>query len=276
MIHSATTSVGIVGTGEMGMPLVQRLLQAGFPVAAYARRNDSRDLLARMGASLVDNLGELGARRDVVFVYVYSDEQVRAVTLEGGLLDAMAPGSTLVIVTTGSPLTARLVGERANSRGVRVVDAPGSGGPAQVANGTLSVFVGGDDADVDRCRPLFDAYASHVYHLGALGTGQYIKLINNLLFGCHIELAAEACRIAALAGIDDATLARTLSTCSGQSYSLDLIGTIGSVERLVEAAGHFVYKDVAVARDVAAETDAPLGSFGPLIDPLLRRTAPKS
>jgi 3-hydroxyisobutyrate dehydrogenase-like beta-hydroxyacid dehydrogenase len=274
MSERAVLRVGVVGTGAMGRPLVDRLLAAGFGVAVHARRPDVRAELAAAGVDVVADSRALGADRDVVIVYVFSDEQVRAVALDDGLVESMPRGSVLVVHTTGSPATARAIGEAAAARGVGVVDAPGSGGPAQVADGTLNLFVGGESAHVDRCRPVFDSYASHVTHFGALGSGQVVKLLNNLLFGAHVELAVEAARLGAELGVDEAHLARTLHTCSGQSYALDLVAAMGSAGDLVANAGRFVHKDVLVARDVAADVGASLGTFAPVTAALLERTAP--
>ena len=144
--------VGIVGTGEMGRPLVDRLRSAGFDVTAFARRPEVRGQLDGAGVPCVDDLGALARGRDVVIVYVYSDDQVRRVVLDGGLVEAMEPGSVMVVQTTVSPRTIEAIVVRAASLGVGVVDAPGSGGPAQVADGTLTLFVGGDDEVLARCR----------------------------------------------------------------------------------------------------------------------------
>jgi 3-hydroxyisobutyrate dehydrogenase-like beta-hydroxyacid dehydrogenase len=271
----AALRVGIVGTGEMGRPLVDRLLAAGHAVAAYARRPEARAELAAAGVEVVGSVRALGATRDVVLIYVYSDEQVRTVALDDGLVDAMMAGTLLVIHTTGSPATAQAIDARAGARGVDVIDAPGSGGPATVADGTLNLFVGGDEDAVERARALFAAYTSTVTHFGALGTGQIVKLINNLLFGAHVELAIEASRLSSAFGIDPATLARTLHTCSGQSFSLDLVAAMGSPETLVAGAGRFIHKDVLVASEVAAGIGAELGTFAAVTAPLLERTRPR-
>jgi 3-hydroxyisobutyrate dehydrogenase-like beta-hydroxyacid dehydrogenase len=139
--------VGLIGTGGMGRPLVDRLLAAGHHVAAFARRAEVGQDLSATGVQVIDSVAGLGADRDVVIVYVYADEQVRLVSLDDGLVDAMAPGSVLVIHTTGDPSTARAIAARAIARGVGVIDAPGSGGPAQVAEGTLNLFL------ACRCSP---------------------------------------------------------------------------------------------------------------------------
>ena len=266
--------VGIVGTGEMGRPLVDRLVGAGFDVAAYVRRPELRDELTRAGVVCVDTPADLASGRDAVVVYVYSDEQVRELVLDGGLAQAMEPGSVLIVQTTGSPRTVEAIDARLRSRGVGVVDAPGSGGPGQVADGSLTIFVGGDQEHVERCGPLFAAYTSSVVHFGPVGSGQKVKLLNNLLFGAHVQLALEAARLSGEFGIDPALLATTLHSCSGQSYSLDLIAAMGSAEALVTGAGRFIHKDVLVASAVAAEMGASLGAFATVTAPLLETTRP--
>jgi len=269
---SGPRRVGLIGTGEMGRPLVDRLLGAGDHVAAFARRPDVRGELSAIGVELADGPETLAAGRDVVILYVYSDEQVRE--LGPSVVDAMDPGALLVVHTTGSPDTATSLSDRASGRGVGVVDAPGSGGPAQVAAGTLTLFVGGSDADVERARALFAGYATDVVHFGPVGSGQKVKLLNNLLFGAHVELAAEVGRLCAAMGLPEAEVTRTLHTCSGASAAIDMAAAMGSAEQLVGAAGRFIHKDVLVARALAGDLGVELGSLGPVTDQVLERTAP--
>lgn len=265
--------VGIVGTGAMGRLLVDRLLGAGHEVTAYARRAEVRQDLRGAGVRCVDHPHDLAIGADVVIVYVLTDEQVTAVAIDDGVADAMEPGSTLLLATTCSPTTARAVAAHVASRGAATLDAPASGGPERLADGTLTVFAGGDGAVLDRCRPVLDAYATTVAHVGPVGAGQLVKLLNNLLFGAHVELAVEAARLGAGFGLDPAALAQTLHTCSGSSYALDLIGVMGSAEALLQRGGAFIHKDVQLARDTAATIGAELGSIGAIVGPLLARTA---
>lgn len=262
--------VGIVGTGEMGRPLVDRLLAAGHVVTGFARRPEVREDLAAAGVTVVDSTEAMAVGQDVVVVYLYSDEQV--VRLGPGIVDAMDRGSLLVVSTTGSPRSAAALAERARARGVGFVDAPGSGGPAQVADGTLSVFVGGTDDDVARARTFFDAYAANVGHFGPAGSGQKVKLLNNLLFGAHVELAAEAGRLCAAMGLSEAEVLRTLHGCSGASAAIDMASATGSTEELVALAARFVHKDVELSRGLADDLGIDLGSLGPVADRVLERT----
>jgi len=262
-----------VGVGEMGRPVVDRVLHQ-HQVAAFVRRPELRAELTAAGVEVVDSISALGAERDVVIVFVYSDPQVREVALDGGLVDAMDPGSVLVVHTTGSPTTVELIAQRATPRGVGVVDAPVSGPPSAIVAGHITLLVGGDAKDLARCRPVLDAYAEPVLHLGALGSGQRVKLINNVMFGAHIQLAIEATRLGRAFGIDAKTLAETLGHCSAASYVLNLLATVGSPEELISLAGHFVYKDVTVASAVARQLGSDLGLLQTVTDPLLELTKP--
>jgi 3-hydroxyisobutyrate dehydrogenase-like beta-hydroxyacid dehydrogenase len=261
--------VGIIGVGEMGRPLVDRLLAAGHEVAALVRRPELKDELAAAGVEIAPSVEALGRGRDFVILYVYTDEQARTLALEDGLVEAMDAGSMLVIHTTGSPKTAEAVAARAGPRGVAVVDAAGSGGPAKVAAGEVTMLVGGTAEDFARVRSLLQVYAKPILHCGPLGAGQKVKLINNALFGANIQLAMEACRVGRQFGLDPRELASALSHGSGGSAVTQILAGMGSPEALVKGAGRFVHKDVTVAANLADELGADLGLIKTVNDVLL-------
>jgi 2-hydroxy-3-oxopropionate reductase len=119
--------IGFIGAGRMGNPMVARLVEAGHDVAALGRSDEKRAPVAQLGATAVSDTAKLSSQAEVVVVCVFTDEQVRRVCLDGDLLAGMAPGSALVVHTTGSPRTVETIAERAT--GIDVVDAPVSGGP---------------------------------------------------------------------------------------------------------------------------------------------------
>jgi 3-hydroxyisobutyrate dehydrogenase-like beta-hydroxyacid dehydrogenase len=266
--------VGVIGVGEMGRPLVERLLAAGHQVAAYVRRPEQREELAAKGVEVAPTVADLARGREAVLLYVYTDEQVKTLAFEGGLLDAAEPGSTVVIHTTGSPRTAEALAKAARPRGVNVIDAAGSGGPAKVAAGELTLMVGGDVEAFERCRGIFTAYARHIFHVGPVGAGQALKLVNNALFGAHIQLALEACRVGGEFGLEPKRLAEVLRHCSGGSAVTEILAAMGSPEALVKGAGRFVHKDVTVAMSLADELGADLGLLRAVNLPLLEATKP--
>jgi 3-hydroxyisobutyrate dehydrogenase-like beta-hydroxyacid dehydrogenase len=212
------------------------------------------------------------ADNDAVLVYVYDDDQVREVVLDSGLAESVEPGTIVIVHTTASPRTMKTLDDRLRSRGAGLVDAPGSGGPAQMASGSLTLFVGGSDEHVERGRPLFASFSNNVVHFGEVGSGQKVKLLNNLLFGAHVELALRASSLSEAFGVDSSLMAKTLQTCSGASYALNLVAAMGSPEAMVKGVGPFLRKDVLVARAAADEVGADLDMLGIVSDAILERT----
>jgi 3-hydroxyisobutyrate dehydrogenase-like beta-hydroxyacid dehydrogenase len=272
--QGAPARIGVIGVGEMGRPMVDRLLAAGHKVAALVRRPEQREELAAKGVEIAPTVADLARGREAVILYVYTDDQVKELAFQDGLLGAAEPGTTIVIHTTGSPKTAEAIAEAARPRGVHVIDAAGSGGPAKVAAGELTLMVGGDAEDFERCRGIFTAYAQHIFHVGPIGAGQALKLVNNALFGAHIQLALEACRVGAEFGLEPKRLAEVLRYCSGGSAVTDILAAMGSPEALVKGAGRFVHKDVSVAMSLADELGADLGLLRTVNAPLLEATKP--
>lgn len=258
--------IGFVGAGRMGTPMVGRLVQAGHTVTALGRDDEKRSAIAELGARPVASLTEVADGADAVIVCVFTDEQVRRVCLEDGLLAAMRAGSVLVLHTTGSPRTAEALAEAGRPGGVAVIDAPVSGGPHDIAAGTVTVFAGGDDDALDTARPALSAYADPVLHVGPTGSGQRVKLINNTLFAAQIGIVAEAVRLAGRLGVDEATLLGALPHGSGTSRALTSIAAVGSADRFITAVGEFIGKDVAVIRATVDELGTDLGMLDAAVD----------
>ena len=257
--------LGFVGTGRMGRPMVRRLIEAGHEVRALGRSAETRALLADDGARVVADVAEVGAGADAVLVCVYTDEQVRDVCLDSELLAGMPGGSIVVVHTTGSPHTAEAIAMRA-APGIAVIDSPVSGGPHDVAAGRLTLFVGGADDTVARVRPVLQSYGDPVLHVGPLGAGQRVKLVNNALFAAQIGLLADSVRLARQLGVDESVLLGALPHGSAASRALAGAVARGSVAMFTEAVGDFLRKDVDVARKVAAELGADLATLGDAIN----------
>jgi 3-hydroxyisobutyrate dehydrogenase-like beta-hydroxyacid dehydrogenase len=181
------------------------------------------------------------------------------------MIAGMPRGSTLVLHTTGSPRTAEGVAAYAAEYGVAVVDAPVSGGPHNIAAGDLTLFVGGEAEVVSRIEPVLSSYAAPILHVGSIGTGQRVKLVNNALFAAQIGLLREGVELGARLGVDEETLLKALPHASANSRALAGIAARGSVAAFSAAVGDFVGKDVAVVRGVAAELGGDLGLLDDVI-----------
>jgi len=257
--------VGLIGAGRMGRPMMQRLIQSGHDVCVLGRSEASRLALDGAGASVVTDAAEVGAGAEVVIVCVFADKQVRDACLRTGLLDAMQPGSVVVLHTTGSPRTAEAVAATAARSAVGVVDAPVSGGPHDIAAGTLTLFVGGDADVVARVRPVLSCYGDPVLHVGILGTGQRVKLVNNALFAAQLGLIADSIRLGRQLGVDETVLLDALPHGSAASRALAGAVSRGSVARFGEAVREFLSKDIAEVRSVTGDLGGDLGALDPAI-----------
>jgi 3-hydroxyisobutyrate dehydrogenase-like beta-hydroxyacid dehydrogenase len=263
--------VGLVGAGRMGRPMVGRLVAAGHDVTVLGRSEQARADLTADGARPVADVAAVGAAAEVVVVCVFADEQVREVCLDGPLLAAMAPGTVLAVHTTGSPRTVEAVAGRAAEHGVEVIDAPVSGGPHDIAAGRLTLFVGGPDDAVARARPALLAYGDPVLHVGGLGAGQRVKLLNNALFAAHIGLLREAARLGEQWGVAEPALLAALPHGSAASRALAGVASRGSVAAFADAVADFLGKDVDNVRKAAADLGGDLGAIEPAVDAALGR-----
>lgn len=261
--------VGFVGAGRMGRPMARRLLAAGHDVGVLGRSGQARADLAAEGFRTVDDVAAVADAAEALVVCVFADEQVRAVCLDSPLLAAMAPGSVLVVHTTGSPRTVEAVAERAAEHDVTVVDAPVSGGPHDIAAGRLTLFVGGADDAVTRVRPALAAYGDPILHVGAVGAGQRVKLLNNALFAAHIGLLREAARLGTRWGLAEPALLEALPHGSAASRALSGVASRGSVAAFAEAVGEFLGKDVDNVRKAAADLGGDLGAMEPAVNAAL-------
>jgi 3-hydroxyisobutyrate dehydrogenase-like beta-hydroxyacid dehydrogenase len=255
-------NVGMVGLGEMGMPMLERLRVAGHDVSFRARRPEVTARAESLGAKPAADFAD----RDAVIICVYSDDQVRDAV--PGILASMRPGATLVNHTTGSPATVTSLARAAESRGLRVLDAALSGGPADIRAGTLTLLIGGDEAVLAEVRPALASYADPILHVGGLGDGQRVKLINNALFAAQVGLVAEAERVAIGLGVDPVKALEAIRHCSGDSRVLRTVLALGSSAKMQELAGRFIRKDVAVVEQVARELGVELGRLGTMADRL--------
>ncbi|WP_338087728.1 NAD(P)-dependent oxidoreductase [Nocardioides lijunqiniae] len=200
----STLAVGFVGLGNIGRPMALRLAsqaeERGLDVHVYDVAPEPVAELVAAGAAATASVAELAARVDVLCVMVRDDDQVREVL--GAALGVADERLTVVIHSTVAPTTPAELADTAARHGVRVVDAPVSGGAMGAADGTLAILVGGSDEAFAACRPALDAMGSKVVHAGPVGAGTRLKLARNLMHFVAFAAATEAQRLAEAAGLD--------------------------------------------------------------------------
>jgi 3-hydroxyisobutyrate dehydrogenase-like beta-hydroxyacid dehydrogenase len=257
-----TTTVGFLGAGQLGEPMVERLLGAGHDVLVYARREDARRRLKAKGAAVADSVADLARGSDVLISSLFSDAQLRETGLgPDGFIGNARPGSVFVSHTTGTVATLEALRDHSQS-GPVVLDAPVSGTADDIAAGTLTVLLGGPSDAVAAVRPILAAYAEPVVPTGVLGSALAIKLINNLLFAANAQLLAAATQLGEQLGVEPDVLLSTLQVCSAGSHVAAHAHRIGGMAEFAERAGPFLRKDIAACREAAAEAGVDLGLLG--------------
>lgn len=211
-------TIGFVGLGAMGEPMVSRLLDAGFPVVSYVNRSrDALDRLAAKGLKEVSNARELGDQVDVLMCCVFDEPQNDQVLRgELGALATLREGAIVLLMSTISPDYCQALGSEAAQRGVTVLDCPLSGRVQGAADGTLSLMIGGSEADVARCQDVL-APLGNVLHCGDIGAGQVMKLANNAIALSTFSLILEVRDLVSTYGMDLENFMRILNQSTGRS-----------------------------------------------------------
>ena len=256
--------VGFIGLGSQGGPMARRIAEAGFDVTLWARRSATLAPFADTAAKTAQSPAELAAGSDLVCICVVGDEDVREVVGgDTGVLAGLPAGGIVAIHSTVHPDTCRELADLAATHDVSVIDAPVSGGGPAAEDGKLLVMVGGDDRDVERCRPVFATYADPIVHLGPLGSGQVTKILNNLLFTANLGSAVSTLEFGESLGIDRNRLSEVLNSGSATSMALGSVAAFGgTLERLAPIAGALLQKDVRHAASIAdAASVSPTAVF---------------
>ncbi len=197
----APVKVGFVGLGNIGKPMALRLAAAdGIDLGVYDVATVPQEELAAAGAHVASSVADLAAGVDVLCVMVRDDDQVRDVM--GQVLGVAGDRLTVVVHSTAAPDTPRQLEMSASRHGVKMLDAPVSGGGMGAAEGTLAILVGGSDEAFAAARPVLDAMSTKVVHAGAIGAGTKLKLARNLMHFVAFTAATEAQRLAEAAGLD--------------------------------------------------------------------------
>jgi len=264
--------IGFIGTGTMGTPIAGRLVAAGHQLTVYDIRREATRDLEQQGAGVADTPRAVAQASEAVFTSLPGPSQVEAAALDPktGVIAGIAEGGAYIDLTTNAPETIRRLAAACRERGVAFLDAPVSGRPPN-----MTVMVGGEAAAFARCRPLFEAVAKNVFHVGPQGAGCVAKLVTQYLGYTNFIAALEGMLIAAKAGIDLGVLAQIVPVSAGQSRTFDNIPR--SVLTGAFTAGgtlDIVAKDIDLACALAREVGAP-AQLGVLASEMYKRAQAK-
>jgi 3-hydroxyisobutyrate dehydrogenase len=249
-------TVGFLGLGAIGAPMAAHLARRYRLVVWNRTAERAREFAARHGAEAARSPAALAAACDVVITCLPTSREVEEV-LDGaeGLLAGLRPGALLLDCTSGDPATSRRIAERLGAAGVAFADAPVSGGTNGAEAGTLTVMLGGDEATLERARPILAAFATRIERLGPVGAGHAMKAVNNALLAAHIRALGEGLAALVKAGVPAATAVDVLNASSGRSFVSERLVP----ERVLTGAWPLTFrlalldKDVRIACDVVED-----------------------
>jgi 3-hydroxyisobutyrate dehydrogenase len=257
-----TLRVGFIGLGTMGLPMARNLAKAGFALTVASRTFAKAESLARElpGVRAVKEPAEVGRASDVVVSAVPDAPEVVAVHLgEKGTAAGAARGAIVIDSSTIAAEAARGIAQRLAELGVAFLDAPVSGGQKGAIEGTLTFFVGGDPAALEKARPVFQAMGKRATHLGGSGSGQLGKAANQILVGVNLMAVSEALAFAKKAGLPLPALHEALTGGAANSWALEVLGK-KMIDRDFKPAFAIKHqqKDLAIVLRTARESGMPL------------------
>ncbi len=257
-MHKQT--VGFIGLGTMGREMARNLVAAGHAVRGYDVVEAAVAQAAAFGAAPARSVAEAADGADMVVTMLPDTPDVERVVLgEAGLLAHPPPGRLIADMSTIAPQAARRMHDALAERGVALLDAPVSGGPAGAASGTLSIMAGGEAEAFARAQPVFAAMGTTITHVGAAGTGQTVKLCNQIVVAINIQGVCEAIALARASGLDLEQMRGVLLGGSAASWMLDKLGP--SMIAGETGAGFridLMLKDLRLVQEMAQSFAVPL------------------
>jgi 3-hydroxyisobutyrate dehydrogenase len=266
------TDIVFIGLGNMGMPMAKNLLRAGYTVVGHDLDAENVAHFINSGGSSVLHLASALTAAKVIITMLPASRHVETLYLgDAGILAQAAPGTLLIDCSTISPESARKVAASAAAAGFTLLDAPVSGGTAGASAGTLTFMVGGTADGLAQARPYLEKMGKAIFHAGESGSGQTVKVCNNMLLGILMAGTSEAIKLGIANGMDPNVLSEIMNKSSARNWVLDVYnpcpGVAENVPAAKEYAGGFgvdlMLKDLGLAVDNAAMTNAvvPLGKL---------------
>lgn len=267
--------IAFIGLGNMGRPMAANLVKAGYHVSGFDLSDDARRLATELGVPLADSLTAAVEGADVVISMLPASRHVESLYLgdgeSSGLIATLDARVLLLDCSTIAPASARTVGLAAERKGTAFLDAPVSGGTGGAAAGTLTFIVGGNEAALERARPVFQAMGKNVFHAGAAGSGQTAKLCNNMLLAILMIGTSEALALGVANGLDPKVLSEIMAKSSGRNWALEVYNPLpGVMENVPASRGYsggfgtdLMLKDLDLAEEAARASRAatPLGAL---------------
>ena len=253
-------AIGFLGLGIMGSHMARRLIQTGHRVTVYNRTASKCGPLVALGAKAAPTPREAARGNEIVIAIVTDSPDVEAVLLgPDGAVHAAERNALFIDMSTIAPETARRVGQALKSKGVAFLDAPVTGGDVGARDGTLSILAGGEKADLERAREVFEVMGKRITHCGPQGAGQTVKACNQILCAMNMVGIVEALHLARASGIDRSLVVEALTPGAGGSWALEKLGSrIAKDDFAPGFMVDLILKDLRIVQDAAGRLGLPL------------------
>lgn len=257
--------IGFIGIGVMGRPMTLNLLKAGHHVTIFARHPEKPEVqeVLNAGAKLAPSPRAVAMASDMVITMVPNSMQVEEVVAgPHGILEGARKGLIIIDMSTIAPTMSRKLAQLAAEHGVHFLDAPVSGGSQGAVNGTLTIMVGGEQEIFEQARPVLEAMGKkeNIFYIGPGGSGEVVKIVNNMLVGTIAASIAEAFVLGVKAGADVDTMAKVISVSAGASWQLSNQFPLRAFNGSFQPGfmTDLLHKDLGLALDLAAENQTPI------------------
>jgi 3-hydroxyisobutyrate dehydrogenase len=215
-------TIGFIGLGAMGGGMSANIVTAGHALVVYDIDKSKMEPLAALGATAAESPAAVAQRADRTVTMVETTEQTEDVIFgQNGLLETAQSGHSLAMMSTIDPVATKRMHAQLKAKGIAMVDAPVSGGTPRAQSGDLSIIAGGDAQDIEGWRPYFEPMSSNIFHVGEIGQGLALKLVNNMLIQVNTVAVAEAFALGAKAGLDPQKMYEVIRVSTGASFALD-------------------------------------------------------
>ncbi|MGI9058550.1 MAG: NAD(P)-dependent oxidoreductase [Ktedonobacteraceae bacterium] len=257
--------LGFIGIGVMGRPMVLNLLKAGHQVTIFARHPEKPEVqeVLQAGAKRAPSARAVAIASDIVITMVPNSMQVEEVVAgEQGVLEGVRKGLIIIDMSTIAPTMSQKMAEAAAAHGAHFLDAPVSGGSQGAVNGALTIMVGGEREIFEQARPVLEAMGKkeNIFYVGRHGSGEVVKIVNNILCGAIAAAIAESFVLGVKAGADVETMAKVIGVSSGASWQLSNQFPLRAFNGSFQPGfmTDLLHKDLGLALELAAEHQTPL------------------
>jgi 3-hydroxyisobutyrate dehydrogenase-like beta-hydroxyacid dehydrogenase len=264
--------IGFIGVGAMGGPMSRNIVsKTNHEVTVFDLNPAAMEACIKAGAKRGASVADVAAGSEVVMLSLPTPKHVEAVIAgPGGVAENAKAGTVVIDLSTNSPGVMKRLGELLSTKGISLIEAPVTGGVIKATDGTLTIIAGGDEAVVDKQRPLLSSIGALVVHTGPHGSASVAKLINNMLALCNSAVAAEGMMMAKMSGVDLSKIVEVISNGSGNSQAFRGVTARAMQGRFEPSfALDLAYKDLGLAVDLATEHGVP-GMVAPQVLNLMR------